>query len=91
MEGSKISLSGPNGKITLVVTLSGDSRQVKMTGVQLVRGGKAISGSPECPLVLGWYSPTYGQKVPALSLRCFFEGKAPISIISDWLLSPGKS
>jgi hypothetical protein len=91
MEESKISLSGPNGKITLVVTLSGDSRQVKMTGVQLVRGGKAISGSPECPPVLGWYSPTYGQKVPALSLRCFFEGKAPISIISDWLLSPGKS
>jgi hypothetical protein len=91
MEETKIGLSGPNGKIILLVSLSGNNQQVKMTGVQLVRGGKAISGSAECPPVLGWYSPTYGQKVPALSLRCFFEGKAPISIISDWLLSPGQS
>jgi hypothetical protein len=91
MEESKISLSGPNRKITLVVTLSGDSRQVKMIGVQLIRGGKAISGSLECPPVLGWYSPTYGVKLPALSLRCSFEGKAPIILLSEWILSPGQS
>ncbi len=91
MEESRISLSGPNGKITLAVTITGDSQKIKMTGVQLIRGGKAISGPAECPPVLGWYSPTYGIKLPALSLRCSCEGKAPFSLLSEWLLLPVQS
>ena len=91
LEETAISLQAPNGKITLAVTLSENTRPGKATGVQLIRGGKVLSGSPDCPTVLGWYSPTYGVKLPALSLRCFFEGKAPIRLLSDWTFLPGHS
>jgi hypothetical protein len=87
-----ISLIAPMGKITLAVTCSEDPRQVQASGVQLIRGGEVLSGAQTgCSPVLGWYSPTYGVKLPALSLRCFFAGKAPFSLISEWDLSPGQS
>jgi hypothetical protein len=92
LEGTTLSLQVPLGKLTLAVALSADERQVKASGVQLIRGGELLSGAPPgCPPVLGWYSPTYGVKLPALSLRCFFEGKAPFSLTSHWTLSPGHS
>jgi hypothetical protein len=91
LDETSLRLQAPVGRITLAVTLCDETRQVKATGVQLIRGGEVLSGPPECPPVLGWYSPTYGVKLPVLSLRCFFEGKAPFSLISDWTLSPGHS
>jgi hypothetical protein len=92
LEKTTLSLQAPVGKITLAVALSEDTRQVNAGGVQLIRGGEVLSGAPPgCPPVLGWYSPTYGVKLPALSLRCFFEGTAPFSLTSDWELSPGYS
>ncbi len=92
LKGTTLSLQAPVGKITLAVALSEDAAQVRAGGVQLIRGGEVLSGAPTgCPPVLGWYSPTYGIKLPALSLRYFYEGQAPLSLTSDWTLSPGHS
>jgi hypothetical protein len=92
LEGTTLNLQAPPGKITLAVKLSQDTRQVKASGVQLIRGGEVLSGSPAgCAPALGWYSPTYGIKLPALALRCFFTGKSLFGLISHWTLSPGQS
>jgi hypothetical protein len=92
LEGTTLNLQAPPGKITLAVKLPEDSRQVKANGVQLIRGGEVLSGSPAlCAPALGWYSPTYGVKLPALALRCFFTGKSLFGLISHWTLSPRQS
>jgi len=54
--------------------------------LQVVRSGEVVFGSGTASPILGWISPTYGEKIPALSLRLTTSGRFPISITSEWLL-----
>lgn len=54
--------------------------------VALVRAGEPLIGGPQAAPTLGWYSPTYGVKVPALSFSLRARSPLPITLISDWTL-----
>jgi hypothetical protein len=59
--------------------------------VELWRGGELLSSLPALPLdaaapTLGWRSPTYGVKIPALSFAVTVEGSVPLTLTSEWAL-----
>ncbi len=56
--------------------------------IQVIRAGVVMSGSGEFPATLGWYSPTYDLKLPALSVRCLVHHPAPLFIQSEWQIQP---
>jgi hypothetical protein len=56
--------------------------------IQAVRGGELILGSGTASPTWGWSSPTYGDKIPALSIRMTLQGRLPISFTSRWIF-PG--
>ncbi len=55
---------------------------------RLVRGGELLHGSGPVSPILGWTSPTYGYKIPALSFSIKAEGTLPMIIISEFYLTP---
>ncbi len=62
-----IRLKSPHGWIT--VSITPDSRiPVREFRMSLVRAGKIVFGTGEALPFEGWASPSYGQKIPALSL-----------------------
>jgi hypothetical protein len=61
-------------------TTSGDSPRL-----QIVRAGEPLVGSGAVSPVWGWISPTYGDKIPALSVRLTVDGSLPLRISSEWL------
>ncbi len=52
--------------------------------LSLVRAGKCLVGSEPVSSISGWCSPTYNQKIPALSFSVTFHSTLPLSIVSDW-------
>ena len=50
----------------------------------LARAGKLIEGTGEVNPTWGWTSPTYGYKIPALSLFVNIEARLPINTMSTW-------
>ena len=88
-DSSTLKLRAPCGQITLTVkSLSSDrTAQTQHRKIQLIRAGETLFGPAEETGIFGWFSPTYGLKVPALSLRFHFRGTPPFRILSEWLLS----
>lgn len=83
-------LQAPQGVIRISVGLRRLINQppASILNIQLIRAGEVLVGPVEPTATLGWFSPTYGCKVPALSLRVVVQGALPFSIHSDWTL-PG--
>jgi hypothetical protein len=52
--------------------------------VCLARAGKRIAGHGEVESTWGWLSPTYGQKIPALSFAINAQVGLPCSLFSHW-------
>lgn len=53
--------------------------------IQVARGGELVLGSDPVSPAWGWSSPTYGDKIPALSIRMTVQGRLPISFTSLWV------
>jgi heparinase II/III-like protein len=76
------------GKITLVLHAAG--RPIVLTvsapgaAATLVRAGEFLHGTGPADPVRGWMSPTYGLKVPALSLALAVESTSSITIGSEF-------
>ncbi len=84
LDGQVLRLRGGDGPIRLEISLSEDSgRPLEM---QLIRAGKVLKGAPEEQPTLGWHSPTYGVKQPALSLRAAYSGFAPLRLNTNILI-----
>lgn len=64
ISGNHLDVQYPKGGMSISVTVNS-----ALGHLQLIRAGEVISGSGATPVILGWYSPTYGVKIPALSLR----------------------
>jgi len=78
----KVTLNMPFGVITLSLNnLSSDYPGM----IDIYRAGESLMTGKKEP-VLGWYSPTYGVKNPALSIRFTVIQKAPIQIRSRFQL-----
>jgi hypothetical protein len=76
-----LQLDSPVGLVRVAVQCQAGSRQVQ-PGLQLVRAGEGVYGSGDAPAVLGWVSPTYGSKNPALSLRVEINSSLPVKFIT---------
>jgi hypothetical protein len=57
--------------------------------VSIARCGETIFGAANPDPILGWVSPTYGQKIPALSISFLIRHYLPVSFYSEWRLGPG--
>jgi hypothetical protein len=69
------------------LSLSWSESQANPADIQLVRAGELIAGSGLASPVLGWYSPTYGVKVPALSFSLTLRSGLPCLLTSEWRLA----
>ncbi len=94
-----LSIKSPRGWINLAIhpenrTDSGSQSQPNLS-IFLVRAGEMIYPPPDKPsfdiktslgeiATLGWFSPTYAQKVPALSFLIDTRGHLPVNLVSQW-------
>ncbi|MCL5429146.1 MAG: heparinase II/III family protein [Chloroflexi bacterium] len=78
----EIRIKSPYGEIEISV----DGSVGDLTELKLIRAGELLHGSGPSDRVLGWASPTYSVKVPALSFIADAEGPLPITITSTWTL-----
>jgi hypothetical protein len=79
----EIRLRSPWGWVAVEIR-PGDG--AKLAAIQLIRAGQRLFGSGEAVPFHGWVSPTYGQKLPALSLTVTAAGTPPITLTTNWLL-----
>ncbi|MBC8334520.1 MAG: alginate lyase family protein [Anaerolineales bacterium] len=83
-ERIEISLIFPQGFLKLTLHASEISKQ----NFSLVRAGELIKGNGDTFPTRGWYSPTYGVKIPALSLALDVTSSDTVEFISEFEFSP---
>ncbi len=81
---ANLQIVSPQGII--ILSLSWSESQAHPATIQLVRAGELIAGSGAASPILGWYSPTYGVKVPALSYSLTLQSGLPCLLTSEWQL-----
>lgn len=88
LEQGTLLLQDQNHEVRLSTScsLQADSQVVLRPSLSLLRAGESLHGSSMNP-ILGWFSPTYGVKVPALSYLLQFQTRASILIQSSWKLT----
>ncbi|MBN2048175.1 MAG: alginate lyase family protein, partial [Anaerolineaceae bacterium] len=84
MEKHQLRLKLPVGIIDLDIAAVG---QTPFNEIDLIRAGEVINRFAQCAPQLGWYSPTYGVKIPALSFRVTYFSSAPLRVLSKWHFS----
>jgi hypothetical protein len=85
----KIGVQSPYGLVSLRLgheSHGGTTISAQNIQLQLVRAGKLLYGSGEANPINGWYSPTYGEKIPALACILEVTQTLPITIKSHWIL-----
>jgi hypothetical protein len=80
----EVRIESPQGWITL--KLKSDATDGHIERFSLARAGQLVSGSGDVPSVRGWASPTYGVKVPALSLALEVTSSDSVTFTSEFLL-----
>jgi hypothetical protein len=88
---SLIRLRSPFGRITLQIRAqetTGDSSAGDQQ-LSLIRGGHLISGAGPAIPICGWVSPTYGVKLPALSLVLEVESRTGVRFLSEFSFPAG--
>jgi hypothetical protein len=80
--GVKLHLDSPHGRLQVLI-----SCDPSLGIFSLVRAGILLHGKADASPIRGWYSPTYGQKVPALS--CAMEATSPEEVrFSSYFIFP---
>ena len=81
LEDSELVLGGPPGQIRLRI-------EPQMAQIGVARAGKWENATEieADPTRLGWRSPTYGYKEPAITLVATAHGALPLSLSTWWQL-----
>jgi hypothetical protein len=79
-QGVEISLQSPHGLVTITINHS----PLISHNLSLFRGGESILGSSSSDPTRGWTSPTYGVKIPALSLALVVQGQVEIHFSTEF-------
>ena len=79
-------LESPQGWIRLTIFAEQDAQPAPELEPLIVRAGEKLSGSEEAHPTWGWASPSYGIKIPALSLSVTVSASAPVRLVSVWQL-----
>lgn len=83
--GAELRLTLPAGTVT--VRLSAASPAGAPFELALVRAGQALVGPAAESPVLGWFSPTYSVKLPALSLALSIQAALPVRLRTEFFLA----
>jgi hypothetical protein len=90
--GCDLRLHSPRGWLT--VRLHTDMLKDRKTGETirfgLVRAGEKVYGNIEPSPLEGWYSPTYGVKLPALSFSMVTDRLENTGFVTEFILPEGK-
>jgi hypothetical protein len=76
----------PGGSIGILITVSGPAASAPR--LTLIRAGKLLRGEGHALPYEGWFSPTYGRLVPALSLALEVQASHSLSFTTEFTL-PG--
>ncbi len=83
-QGVEVSIKSPKGWLTLIIKTDPPISNLYSL-VSLVRGGELIYGQREVKPYEGWFSPTYGMKVPALSLAVEVTSNKTFTFTSEFI------
>lgn len=83
-QGVGISLKSPYGWIKLNIQTTQQFSNLYAL-LSLVRAGDYIYGSGNPDPIRGWYSPTYGIKLPALSLAVEVQSPLPVNFTTEFI------
>jgi hypothetical protein len=78
-------LNTDQGPVSLQISAGEDGSSLALA-FQLARVGERLAGSGTVPPIAGWVSPTYGLRLPALSLSVQVQGSLPLRLVSEWRL-----
>jgi hypothetical protein len=81
LEYNVLRLASPHGPLTVEVTAKGAAS----LRIQLACAGELLAGEGQVDPVQGWYSPTYAQKQPALSLAVTSTAALPLTLTSQFV------
>ncbi|MEX2144186.1 MAG: alginate lyase family protein [Anaerolineales bacterium] len=82
LTGAELQIRSPKGWVKLEIS-SNKHGEMRLS---IFRAGKLMHGQAKADPVLGWVSPTYGVKAPALSLNVDVRDLAPFNLTSTWTL-----
>ena len=91
VEGAELLVESPNGQVKLDVGTQKDALLAENPKICLVRAGEIVYGAGTANPILGWFSPTYATKIPALSLSLTFKARLPVVLASEWQLPGAKA
>jgi len=80
LDGNTLELHHPAGLVRLEINC------VNAGILTLDRAGERLFGPGDTAAISGWFSPTYGVRLPALSLSVTWQSDLPLEIISRWLM-----
>jgi hypothetical protein len=83
LEGHSLRLDLPAGRVTLHLSILEPAESP--FSISFIRAGQALAGPPPDSPLLGWVSPTYSVKTPALSLVLMVEAQPPLRLASEFL------
>ncbi len=83
---TSIRFRSPHGWINLKVGIESATQtdRILQPRIQLIRAGESLLDEDQVSQTLGWVSPTYGYKIPALSFAIMIDARLPISFKSQW-------
>lgn len=87
LEGSRLFLTTEKNRAEISLSCEG----ANPIHLNLARAGEKIAGTGDVNPLRGWVSPTYGVRLPALSLQWVVQGAAPLTITTDWILGVEQS
>lgn len=88
LEHGQLRLETSQGWLQIAIT-AGAPGQSAPASLELIRAGQSLTGSGAVAEILGWYSPTYGVKQPALALITRIHAPAPLVFTTRFTLPGG--
>jgi hypothetical protein len=82
-QGVEIDLKSPQGVVSIRIFTSGPFSKLA-SQFSIARAGEILFGSSDANPIRGWTSPTYGVKIPALSLALELQGETQIHFSTEF-------
>jgi hypothetical protein len=80
-------IKSPHGWITLQTTTQAEFSSTENQEppiIRIIRGGELLQGPGPAGSIYGWFSPTYGVKVPSISFSLDIRTTLPLRITTKW-------
>ena len=86
-DGVDLYLDASQGRIQLSLSVETGRQSHELLRVQVVRAGELLEGEGSVSPTWGWNSPRYGDKIPALAVRCSVNSQLPVKFSSRWIFN----